>query len=67
MQFLILENNGCLRSMVYNFLRMFVNLFQVLTYQNDPFYTDCLVLLHSFFAFYSLKYLLRFEFCLLCF
>ena len=27
--------------------------FQGLTYQNDPFYTDCLVLLHSFFAFYS--------------
>ena len=42
--------------MVYSFSQMILNLLQGLTYQNDPFYTDCLVLLHKFFAFYSLKY-----------
>ena len=67
MQFSNLQKNVYLKSMVYNFSRMVLNLFQGLTYQNDPFYTDCLVLLHSFFAFYSLKYVLRFEFCLICY
>ena len=67
MQFLILQKNVCLKSIVYNFSRMVLNVFQALNYQNDPFYTDCLVLLHNYFAFYSFKHLLRFEFCLFCF
>ena len=67
MQFSNLQKNVYLKSMVYNFSRMVLKLLQGLTYQNDPVYTDYLVLLHSFFAFYNLKYLLRFEFCLLCF
>ena len=33
--------------MVYNFSKMILNLSQGLTYQNDPFHTDCLVLLHT--------------------
>ena len=67
MQFSIIQKNIYLKSMVYNFSKIVLNPFQGLTYHNDSFYTDCLVLLHSFFAFYSLKHLLRFEFCLFCF
>ena len=48
MQVLILQKNVYLEGMVYNFFRMAFNLVQALTYQNDSFYTDCLVLLHSF-------------------
>ena len=62
-QFSILQKNLYLKSMVYIFSRIVLNLFQGLIYQNEPFYTGCLVSLHSFFAFYSLKHLLRFEFC----
>ena len=51
MQFSILQKNVHLKCMVYSFSRMVFNLFQGLNYQNDPFYTGCLVLLHSFFAF----------------
>ena len=50
MQFWNLQKNLYLKSMVYNFSRMVLNFFQGLTYQNYPFYTDYLVLLHSFFA-----------------
>ena len=67
MQFSTLQKNVYVKIMIYNFSRMFVDLFQGLTFQNDPFYSDCLVLRHSFFAFYSLKHVLHLEFCLLCF
>ena len=50
--------NVYLKSMVYSFSRKFLNFFQGLNYQNDHFYTGCLDLLNSFFAFHSLKYLL---------
>ena len=46
---------------------MVLNLFHGLTYQNYPFQINCLVLLPSFFAFDSLKHILRFKFCLFCF
>ena len=36
-QFLILQKNFYLKSMIYNFFRMVLNLYQGLTYQNDPF------------------------------
>ena len=51
MQFSIFQKNVYLKSRVYNFYRMVLNLFQGLIYQNDSFYTDCLVLPHSFFFF----------------
>ena len=62
MQFSSLRKSVFLKNMIYSFSRMVFDLFQGLTYQNDPLCVDCLVLLHSFFVWFetSIVFLLSF-------
>ena len=57
-QYLILQKMFIWKVWFTAFPECFFNFFQGLNYQNDHFYTGCLDLLNSFFAFHSLKYLL---------